>query len=90
MKYRVIKAFIDRLTNSPYNADNIYETDDTKRAKELAAAGYILLPDKQEEPKKPETASESDTGEPEGEEEAAKATTKKGRSTSKKDKEAAK
>ena len=84
MKYRVIKAFIDRLTQTPYNAGTEYETDDENRAKELAEAGAILMPIvKHEEAKQPETASESDTGEPEGEKEAAKATTRRRKTAAK-------
>ena len=52
MKYRVIKPFIDRLTQEPYNSGYIYETADMERVKELSAGGYIATP---------KAVSESDT-----------------------------
>lgn len=60
MKYRVDKAFIDRLTQKPYNEGYTYETEDKERAKELAAGGYIIMPKGK--------GNEPDNEPPEGEE----------------------
>lgn len=41
MKFKVIKAFIDKHTNKPYNSGYVYESDDLKRIAELQKAGYL-------------------------------------------------
>lgn len=41
MKVLVIKAFIDKHTNIPYNAGYYYESDDLNRIKELQELGYL-------------------------------------------------
>ncbi|MCM8900614.1 hypothetical protein KVG29_05145 [Caldicoprobacter algeriensis] len=41
MKFKVIKAFIDKHTNKPYNSGYVYESDDLKRIAELQEAGYL-------------------------------------------------
>ena len=65
MKYRVIRPFLDKTTRKPYNEDYIYETDDIERAKELAAGGYILMPEGEEN--KPADNQPGTTPENEGE-----------------------
>lgn len=41
MKYKVIRAFIDRETSTPFSVGDEYETGKTDRAKMLQAGGWL-------------------------------------------------
>ncbi len=41
MKLQVIKSFIDKHSNIPYNAGYYYESNDLERIKELQELGYL-------------------------------------------------
>jgi len=41
MRLKVIRAFIDKYTNKPYNVGYVYESNDLERIAELQEAGYL-------------------------------------------------
>lgn len=41
MRLQVIKPFIDKHTNIPYNVGYYYESDNLERIKELQELGYL-------------------------------------------------